>query len=416
MEFELTLSWHFIMASREVGIDFTPYQKFTNQYDHQQELLPKSVTCPCSSKGEPTPVHMTVFSTMPWARIKFKIEDDQLAGEIRQKLLKYSTENKSGSVYKDWNTRQISEQILGRDGLTARLIQDRKGVMSKSCLDALMRHYEETEPRFRRDIAWLFTGEAVPKNEQDRVAQWLLNHLAQTKNFSAGDHIVEQLYNHLAVPAIADGLVGLLTDRNFKGRSGLLLDTLLKTKDRRAVEVAATLLDEDTIAVLADGLADSALAIIGRKKAVQHIERVRKFLKHRAPYIRREAKKAMKKLGHPVNVPPPPIHLVKNRRLLPKGLEEWSANLDMEDLEPTLQTLSKCVKSGFGANEIAEVAGVVEEMNHEQTKAFCFPIADGKKEELWLVIFMDDIDSPDLEIHAGAELIKKFNQALPQRD
>ena len=33
--------------------------------------------------------------------------------------------------------------------------------------------------------------------------------------------------------------------------------------------------------------------------------------------------------------------------------------------------------------------------------------------ELWVVIFMDDIDSPDLEIHAPAALIKKFQPLVP---
>lgn len=417
MSFELTLAWNFIQAYDDVGIDFAPYREFSNRHDDRQELLPKPVTCPCSLKGKPTPVRMTVFSTRPWARIQFDIADDELAKEIRQKLLKYSTEDKKGNVYKDWNTRQISNQILARDGLSMNDIQCRKGVMSRDCLEALMRHYEETEPRFRYDICWLFTRDAVPKTEQVRVAKWLVNHLAQTKTFDDGDRIQEQLYNHLVAPQIADDLIRLLTDRSFKGRSGFLLEVLAKTKDRRVLDVAATLLDEDTITERDDYLANTALAIIGRRKATQHIERVRKFLKHRSPEIRRDAKKTMKLLGQPVDNPPQPIHLVKSRRLLPKGLEEWSANLDLNDLEPTLQALSKCVESGFGAKEIAEVAGVVEDIKPDQTKAFCFPVvAKKQKQEVWLVIFMDDVDSPDLEVHAGARLIETFSKSLPQRD
>jgi hypothetical protein len=409
MQFELTLSWSFIQAYRDVGIDFTPYREFSNQYDYRQELLPKSVTCPCTLNGKQMPVHMTVFSTMPWARIKFEINDQELGTEIRQKLLRYSTEDKNGTVYKSWNTRQISNQILARDGLTTKDIQNGKGVMSRDCIDALMRHYEETEPMFRHDICWLFKLDTVPKAEQPRVAQWLVKHLAQTKNRSDGSRIVEQLYNHLAVPEIADDLIRLLTNRSFKGRSGFLLDVLAKTKDRRVLDVAVTVLDDDE-------LTQSALTIIGRRKAKQHVERVRKLLNHSRSNIRREAKKTMKALGFPVETPPPPVHLVK-KRLLPKGLEEWSANLDMEDLEPMLQALSKCIESGFGQREIAETAAVVEEMKHEQTKVFRFPIlASGQMSEVWLVIFMDDIDSPDLAIHASPELIRKLNKTLPQMD
>ena len=415
MNFELTLGWNFIQAYEDVGIDFAPYREFSNRYDERQKLLPKSVTCPCSLKGKPIPVRMIVFSTMPWARIQFEIDNNKLAKEIRQKLLKYSTEDKNGKVYKDWNTRQISNQILARDGLSMEDIQSRKGVMSLDCLNALMRHYEETEPGFRGDVCWLFTREAVPKTEQVRVAKWLVNHLAQTKD--GGGRIQEQLLNHLAVPEIADDLIRLLTDRNFKGRGGFLLEVLARTKDRRVLDVAAALLDEDTITERDNYLANTALAIIGRRKATQHIERVRKFLKHRNPEIRRDAKKSMRLLGQPVEIPPPPIHLVKSRRFLPKGLKEWSSNLDLEGLEPTLQALSKCVERGFGAKEIAEVSAVVEEMKHDQTKAFCFEVAAHKlTQEVWLVIFMDDIDSPDLEVHAGARLIETFNKALPQRD
>jgi len=409
MQFELTLGWHFIQAYSDVGIDFTPYREFSNQYDFRQELLPKSVTCLCTLNGKKLPVQMTVFSTRPWARIKFEIDDDKLAAEIRQKLLKYSTEDKNGNVYKDWNTRQISNQILAHDGLTTKDIQNRNGIISQGCIDALMRHYDETESRFRCDICWLFTRDAIPKTDQARVAKWLMKHLAQTKNRSDGSRIVEQLYNHLAVPEIADDLIRLLTNRSFKGRSGFLLDVLAKTKDRRVLDVAVTVLDDDE-------LTQSALTIIGRRKAKQHVERVRRLLSHSRSNIRREAKKTMKALGFPVETPPPPVHLVK-KRLLPKGLKEWSANLDIEDLEPALQTLSKCVESGFDTLEIAEVAAVVEEMKHDQTKAFCFPVVTNiRKEEVWLVIFMDDIDSPDLEIHASAQLIQKVNKALPQRD
>jgi hypothetical protein len=119
-------------------------------------------------------------------------------------------------------------------------------------------------------------------------------------------------------------------------------------------------------------------------------------------------------MGLPVATPPPPVHLVKNRRLFPKGLEEWSANLDMADLNPVLESVAKCINSGFGRQEIAEINGVVDDMNHDQTKAFCFPIiVEGKKSELGFVVFMDDIDSPDLEIHSSPRLIAKLSKVLP---
>jgi hypothetical protein len=117
----------------------------------------------------------------------------------------------------------------------------------------------------------------------------------------------------------------------------------------------------------------------------------------------------MKKLGFPVEAPPPAVHLVKDRRSLPKELEEWSSNLDLSDLKPTLEKLGKCIENGFSVREIAEVVGVADEMKHNQTKFFCFPIISGDREiELWLELFMDDIDSPDLAIHSNPRVIQKF--------
>ncbi len=128
-------------------------------------------------------------------------------------------------------------------------------------------------------------------------------------------------------------------------------------------------------------------------------------------------RKPLKKMGWPIETPSAPVHLVKGRRSLPKGLEEWSSNLDMEELEPTLQALAKGIEDGFGPKEIAEVAAVADDMKPEQTKVFCFPIfANGKQGELWVIVFMDDEASPDLAIHASAEVIKKLNATLPERD
>jgi hypothetical protein len=405
MQFELTLEWTFIRAYPEKEVDFAPYRELSNQFDHRQDQLPKTVICPCNLGGEPIPLHLTVYSTMPWAHIKFEIADETVGNEIRQNLLTYSTENKSGTVYKGWNTRQITNQILARHGLTMKGIQRRNGVMSRSCIEELMRHYDSTEPMPRRDICWLFTRDAVPKSEQPMVARWLVSRLAQTKGASNGSHIVEQLYSEMVVPQIADELVRLITDRNFSGRDGCLFDLFLRTKDSRVLEVAISVLDDEK-------LTQRALATIGRRKAKQHIDRVRKFLKHPDAAIRREATRTMKALGSSIKTAPPPAHLVK-RNSIPKNLEEWSANLDAVEVTPILKKLAIFIDSGFGKKEIAEVNGVMEEMKEEQTKAFRFPItAKGKKTELWLVIFMDDVDSPDLEIHSSLELIQKLNEVL----
>jgi hypothetical protein len=54
-------------------------------------------------------------------------------------------------------------------------------------------------------------------------------------------------------------------------------------------------------------------------------------------------------------------------------------------------------------------------MKPDQTKAFRFPVkAGGRDHEIWVVIFMDDIDAPDLAIHAGSDVIQRFEKLSPE--
>jgi hypothetical protein len=162
---------------------------------------------------------------------------------------------------------------------------------------------------------------------------------------------------------------------------GALCMALVKTKDSRATEVIVFVLGEE-------GVTRWALECLGKLRAREYVETIKKFLNHKNSDVRREAKKTLKKLGFPIETPPLPVHLTKNQRSLPKGFEEWSMNLDIEDLKPTLEKLAQCVEDGFGAKEIAEVIGITDEMKHNQTKSFCFPIiARNRETELWLIIF-----------------------------
>jgi hypothetical protein len=155
------------------------------------------------------------------------------------------------------------------------------------------------------------------------------------------------------------------------------------------------------------------LQALAKLKATRHAGAIRRCLRHADPDVRREANKALKKLGLADELPPPPVHLVKGRARIRKGLAEWSQNLDLDELRPTLAKLSQCVDKGFGPDEVAEVVGVVEAMRPEQTKTFCFPVGTGKKRrELWLSVFMDDVDSPDLAVYADGDVIARLGSVL----
>jgi hypothetical protein len=265
------------------------------------------------------------------------------------------------------------------------------------------------EPLRRQSICAQLTDTWVARPDREFTAKWLIEQFEQERD--PDEQIGMRLWD-LAVPAIADDLVRLLKDRRYRERRGPLALALAKTRDRRAADVISSVLDEE-------GMACWALESLGKLKerARPHAGQIRKLLRHRDSDVRRAAKKTLKKLGVSAEepLPPPPTHLVKNRKSIPKGLEEWSQNLDMDDVEATLRRLTKCVDAGFGKTEIAEVTAIVEEMEPEQTRAFRFPVTagGGKPGEVWVVIFMDDVDAPDLAIYAAVGVIKKYEKLVP---
>jgi len=74
-----------------------------------------------------------------------------------------------------------------------------------------------------------------------------------------------------------------------------------------------------------------------------------------------------------------------------------------------VEKLTQCVESGFTRTEVAEISGVVDGMKHNQTRTFRFPVSANKNaSELWVAVFMDDIESPDLYIFATPEIIHRL--------
>jgi len=297
-------------------------------------------------------------------------------------------------------------KILKRDGLSYDEVMYEGGVLTPRAIEALMRFCEDTGPGRWWRIYELFHGRSVPKTHKVSTAQWLIKLFELERD--ANDQIGVGLWDW-AVPEIADDLIRLIQDRRYGHRRWPLCLALAKTKDPRAADVIASLLGQ--------GLnTRGALEALGKVPAAGHVDTIRKYLRDPDSDVRREAKRTLKKLGFPVETAPPPIHLVKNRRSIPKGLEEWSTNLDMEDLEPTLQKLARCIDGGFGKQDIAEVAGVVDEMKPDQTRAFRFPVtAGGHETELWVVAFMDDIDSPDVAVYSRPDVIEKFEKRTHAR-
>ena len=178
---------------------------------------------------------------------------------------------------------------------------------------------------------------------------------------------------------------------------------LAKTKHPRAADVIVSVLDEE-------GLAVPGIEALGALRATQYEGRLQSFLKHPSAELQRQARKALNKLG--VSRPPKPVHLVRKPEI-PANLATWSLALDMNGLEPALTKLASCVERGFGPSEIAEVVGTVEMMKPGQPRAFRFPVtAGGASTDLWLDVFLDDVDSPDLAVHSSPAVVEAFRSSM----
>jgi len=400
-----------VWVMRAAGVEMDAYQELFHQVLTKKAKLPADVNCPYFLSDEPVNVQITVLE---FGHLKIEVADSAIGKKIHAEILHYSQlrlGNVTGNSEHEALYARI-DKILKPDGVTVSDVEAGKVTLSRRAQEEFMRLCEEVHFTGRHSVYWQFTKCAIPKADRAFVAHWLMKRFAVEKDPCVRNDIRAVFLNNgdLPVRELAEDLIRLAKDSRYgKSRSGMIL-LLSKTRHPRAAEVIASVMDEDR-------LAWSALRSLGNLKANQYAEQIKKYLRDANSDVRLEAKRALRRIGYPMPTPPPPVHLVKNQKLLPKGLEEWSANLDFENLEPILKTLTGCVDGGFGAQEMAEVVGVAEETRPEQTKAFRFPItAKGQQSELWLVIFMDDIDSPDLQIHAAPEEIRKFESSVDLKE
>lgn len=314
MKFELIIEWHRLLpAFREVGIDPAAYREVSDDGP-----FPVKVTCRCEFEGKRFPVHLKVFDTLPWARIEFDVGDPAQAKRIQHSLRPHSAEDRTCASYESWNVRQTTRKILGRHGLTFEGVYDNKDLMPHECLAALMDHFDQVnvKSRLRRDIICIFHRDAIAPEDRLWVARWMAKHLAATRGANDGSELVEQFANgKLVLPGVADDFIAMLRNRRCAARDGCLFDLFVQTRDRRVLEVAVSVLHDEM-------LTEAALRCIGRRKARQHADHVRKFLTHAEASIRRQAKKTMKQLGFDTEPAPAPIHLLKKRTRLPKHFRE----------------------------------------------------------------------------------------------
>lgn len=202
-------------------------------------------------------------------------------------------------------------------------------------------------------------------------------------------------------------VVQLIRNRQYGWSRSALIIALGKMSDSRVDDVLIECLEDPH-------LANQAVIALGKRRARDACPVIRMLLESSPDRaVRREARKALRKLGESLPEPPPPVHLIKGQRP-PSGSAEWSMNIDLATLEDWLQILSRTVDSGFGTAEVAEVLGATDIGKAGQAMAFQFwVVAAGEPQDLWLTLSADrDGIAGVIQVSGRPVLVEKITQAM----
>jgi hypothetical protein len=368
--------------------------------------------------AESDPVVEAVISLTPGDSAKLvKIEVEAGASRLIERfraLLGTYAANPDGETYRDqraveeragqaWKALDRALEAAG----AAPIPEDRRGrSLDAPTAQVLMQVYE-TNPGFRARDRVLFALQS-PKTGRpvkNRLATWLVEQFPRFENRRHRGQIACALLD-LAGPVQADGLAALIGEAGLGASRALLLEVLGKTKAPSAPRVLAGQLGGPLKIGALRGLRHLGA------KAVEHAVAVQELLHDSQPEARRLARQALQRMGIDVEPPPAPVHLVKGKARPPGTLVEWSVNLDLDDLADALGVVGSTVDTGLGAQEVAEVTAIVESLRPDQTRTFKFPVSRaGRDSEVWVEVFMDDVNAPDLYVYAEADLAKRLTAA-----
>ena len=103
-------------------------------------------------------------------------------------------------------------------------------------------------------------------------------------------------------------------------------------------------------------------------------------------------------------------HVTKTR--VPSKLEEWSMNMDGQDVKRASKALQRCINKGFSQREIAEVVAAADRLSLKKTVRLRFVInAHGKRQPLWVELFRDDEEEFEFFIYGSERLIDAVTKA-----
>lgn len=369
------------------------------------EPLPFEVELPFILSERPLNITVTMLHMGEVVRLRLAAPDSLIEQNIREYLERFSSEN-DGQAVVDRESKALWARIdaaLAPAGLSVAQLH-RGALLSRRAIESLIELAEDVARPEIAAITDLFANGPVEPRDRAFAVQWLL----QMFTVNPDPHDRAQLSLRISentVPAVAENIIQLIENPKYgESRFGLLM-ALAKTKHPGAADLIASVLHEKH-------LAWPGIEALAKLKATQHVDKIRPFLRDPNPDVRRQAKKALSKLGAPVAPAPKPIHLARKPRI-PTDLTEWSLALDMDDVAPALQKMVAIIDDGFGPGEVAEVMSIVEEMAPDQTRAFRFQVTVGALcGDMWLVIFLDDVDSPDLAVHASPLVVDRFRSSV----
>ena len=88
-------------------------------------------------------------------------------------------------------------------------------------------------------------------------------------------------------------------------------------------------------------------------------------------------------------------------------------NFDVENVQSFLERVASIVPEGFSKSQIEQVVLLADELELNEEQGLKFQITlEGKPSELHILIFMDDVDAPDIYFFSPQALAKKIDAEM----
>lgn len=98
-------------------------------------------------------------------------------------------------------------------------------------------------------------------------------------------------------------------------------------------------------------------------------------------------------------------------------MSETSVNFDMDQVQPFLRRVARFISSGFGSVEISRLIKRIKRLKPDESCPFVYPIVFmGVAAPFRIVVFMDDIDAPDVDFYAPVKLTRQIENEIRKLD